>query len=361
MFSFATSETHFLFNGKFYDGVAMGSPLAPILANLFLGFHEETWLNNFDKADILLYRRYVDDTFCVFKNEQDAMSFFDFINSQHPNIKFTFEKQNDGKLSFLDVLINNSSHDCVFSVFHKKTYTGLLTNFFSFTPFRYKIGLIRTLIDRTYKINNTSSGFQNDLIKLSDTLKRNSFPSHIIDKTFKRYLNKPSNQKSRNVNDENNTRYFKLPFIGRYSRIAELKLRQLLKRFCEADLNIKLVFTSFKIKNMFSFKDRTPDALTSMVVYQFICAGCNSCYIGETSRHFTTRIKEHTVSDKNSHIFKHFSQFPSCKGMYTPSCFRILDSANSSIDLKLKEAFYISKNKPDLNKQLHHFNTVLTL
>ena len=116
------------------------------------------------------------------------MSFFDFINSQHPNIKFTFEKQNDGKLSFLDVLINNSSHDCVFSVFHEKTYTGLLTNFFSFTPFRYKIGLIRTLIDRTYKINNTSSGFQNDLIKLSDTLKRNSFPSHIIDKTFKRYL-----------------------------------------------------------------------------------------------------------------------------------------------------------------------------
>ena len=231
----------------------------------------------------------------------------------------------------------------------------------SFTPFRYKIGLIRTLIDRTYKINNTSSGFQNDLIKLSDTLKRNSFPSHIIDKTFKRYLNKPSNQKSRNVNDKNNTRYFKLPFIGRYSRIAELKLRQLLKRFCEADLNIKLVFTSFKIKNMFSFKDRTPDALKSMVVYQFICAGCNSCYIGETSRHFSTRIKEHTVSDKKSHIFKHFSQFPSCRGMYTPSCFRILDSANSSIDLKLKEAFYISKNKPDLNKQLHHFNTFLTL
>jgi len=47
-----------------------------------------------------------------------------------------------------------------------------------------------------------------------------------------------------------------------------------------------------------------------------------------------------------SHIFKHLSQFPSFKGMYTPSCFRILDSANSSIDLKLKEAFYISKNTP---------------
>ena len=76
-------------------------------------------------------------------------------------------------------------------------------------------------------------------MKLSDTLKRNSFPSHIIDKTFKRYLNKPSDQKSCNVNDENNTRYFKLPFIGQYSRIMELKLLQLLKRFCETDLNVK--------------------------------------------------------------------------------------------------------------------------
>jgi len=71
LFSFATYETHFLFNGKFYDqvdGVAMGSRLAPILANLFLGFHEEAWPNYFNKGDILLYRRYVDDTFCVFKN-----------------------------------------------------------------------------------------------------------------------------------------------------------------------------------------------------------------------------------------------------------------------------------------------------
>ena len=60
------------------------------------------------------------------------MSFFDFINSQHPNIKFTFEKQNDGKLSFLDVLINNSSHDCVFLVFHKKNLHWSLNKFFQF-------------------------------------------------------------------------------------------------------------------------------------------------------------------------------------------------------------------------------------
>ena len=43
LFLFATSQTHFLFNGKFYnqiDGVAMGSPLTPVLANIFMGFYE---------------------------------------------------------------------------------------------------------------------------------------------------------------------------------------------------------------------------------------------------------------------------------------------------------------------------------
>ena len=63
----ATAQTHFLFNGSFYDqidGVAMGSFLAPVLANLFMGHHEKSWLENVDASEILFYRRYVDDTFC---------------------------------------------------------------------------------------------------------------------------------------------------------------------------------------------------------------------------------------------------------------------------------------------------------
>ena len=93
---------------------------------------------------------------------------------------------------------------------------------------------------------------------------------------------------------------------------------------------------------MFSVKDCTPVALKSVVVYQFSCAGCNSRYIGKTSRHFSTRIKEHTESDENSHIFKHFNTSPLCKNKYSPSCFSIRDFASNSIDLKLKEAFYIN-------------------
>ena len=179
------------------------------------------------------------------------------------------------------------------STYHKKTYTGLLTNYFSFTPFKYKIGLIHTLVDRDLKINNTNSGFRKDLVKLTKTLKRNSFPSHIIDKTIKRYLDnfQPNSSSDDSISNSNNarTRYFNF----NVSNIAQIKIKQLSRCFC-SDLNIKLVFSSLKIKNFFSFKDPIPDAIRSSVVYQFTCAGCNSRYIGETSRHFSTRIKEHT-------------------------------------------------------------------
>ena len=53
----------------------------------------------------------------------------------------------------------------------------------------YKIGLIRTLIDRVFKINNTWLGFHKDIAKLVFTLRKNPFPVHLIDKCVHRYLN----------------------------------------------------------------------------------------------------------------------------------------------------------------------------
>ena len=69
----------------------MGSPLAPVHANLFMGLHGKICIEQYKDFEILFYRRYVDDTFCLFRSEQDANLFFNFINNQHPNIHFTME------------------------------------------------------------------------------------------------------------------------------------------------------------------------------------------------------------------------------------------------------------------------------
>ncbi|XP_071811646.1 uncharacterized protein [Apostichopus japonicus] len=295
LFMFATSQTHFLFNGNYYDqvdGVAMGSPLAPVLANLFMGHLEKQFLNNSSAPfKPYHYRRYVDDIFCLFRNEGEAIDFLQFINTRHPNIKFTIEKQKDSTLPFLDVLVSNTGH-CNTSVYHKPTYSGLLTNFFSFIPFSYKIGLIKTLVDRMYKVNNSWKGFDLDLKGLISTLGKNQFPSHLIDKVVKSYLQNKVSPK--NIIDpvSHNTRFYKLPYIGNFSGHAQNKVRQLIKSHC-TDIDVKLVFISFKVRNMCVVKDMIPSYLKSRVVYKFICTSCNACYIGETHRHLSTRISEH--------------------------------------------------------------------
>ena len=67
------------------------------------------------------------------------------------------------------------------------------------------------------------------------------------------------------------------------------------------DLDLKLVFSSFKIGSMFNEKDAIPGGLRSFAVYKFAYAGCNACYVGGKVRHFSTRAKEHLASDRASH------------------------------------------------------------
>ena len=78
LFLFALCKTHFIFNNKFcdqIDGVVIGSPLAPVLPNTFMGFHESKWLNEYILSKSKFYLGYVDDILATFHNEQDSLSF----------------------------------------------------------------------------------------------------------------------------------------------------------------------------------------------------------------------------------------------------------------------------------------------
>lgn len=132
------------------------------------GHQEKLWLENFQGSEILFCGGYVDDTCCLSHSEHDAILFFDYVNSRHPNISFSMEKEAHHKLPFLDVLVdNNDPYSLLTRDYSKKTFTGLLNNYFSFI-FSYKVGLIRTLVDRAYKINNSWLGLHEDITKLMD-------------------------------------------------------------------------------------------------------------------------------------------------------------------------------------------------
>ena len=131
LFVFATSQTHFPFNYEVYDqtdGVAMGSFLGPSLANLFMGYHKNKWLNSEESSTVLFYKRYVDEIFCLFKCETDSEHFLNFLNRQHPNIKFTIEKEKNNQLPFLDILNDSSSNKLLTTVYRKPTYYSSFTS-----------------------------------------------------------------------------------------------------------------------------------------------------------------------------------------------------------------------------------------
>ena len=136
------------------------------------------------------------------------------------------------------------------------------------------------------------------------------------------------------------------------------KISDLIHRYCNG-VDVKIIFTTCKIKDSFSCKDKLESfSRMSNVIYKFVCAGCNASYIGETGRHLSTRIKEH-FKDKNSHVYKHINS--TCKNVCNENCFSVLDRANTKHQLRLKEGLYIKWEKPILNKQLYHYNIGLLI
>ena len=150
-----------------------------------------------------------------------------------------------------------------------------------------------------------------------------------------------------------------LPFVGPFLSIAQRRIRRSTQRFCK-NLDIKLVFAPYKIKNIFSVKDAIPKTLRSRVVYKFSCAGCSASCVGETNRHLATRVRKHLTSDKNSHIFQHINRSETYKTLCSEDCFSILDTPSMSLQLEIKVALHIGWEIPFLNKQVNHVNLSLS-
>ena len=104
LLEFCLCNTRFLFQGQFYEqtkGAAMGSPVSPVVANLFMEYFEHRALTSAMNPP-RLWKKYVDDTFVILQQLQRE-EFLQHINSVDPSIMFTKEKlRDDGSIPFLD-------------------------------------------------------------------------------------------------------------------------------------------------------------------------------------------------------------------------------------------------------------------
>ena len=169
----------------------MGSPLGPTLANVFLCYHEKIWLQNCpSEFKPVIYRSYVDDTFLLFHSKYHIEKFRNHLNRQHKNIKFTFETENENSIAFLDIKITRDNNKFMTSVYRKPTFSGLFTNFESFTPKSYKCNLLLTLLHRTFKLCSNFERFHQEIDKLKTIFENNGYPKSFVDFCIKKYLDK---------------------------------------------------------------------------------------------------------------------------------------------------------------------------
>ena len=132
----------FMYKDKIYkqtDGVAMGSPLGPSLANFFLGYLENKNIVNSIHAPSF-YNRYIDDICAIFSDGDNIQPFLDFINSLHQNIKFTIEYAKD-TFPFLNVELKFNDFSFDSCIYRKPTHTGQMLHFKALCPYSWKRGL----------------------------------------------------------------------------------------------------------------------------------------------------------------------------------------------------------------------------
>ena len=139
----------------------MGSPLGPVLANIFMVKLERNTIPALSN-DMLLWKRYVDDTICLIKITS-INKVLDTLNSYHTNIKFTIEIEPENKISFLDVLLIRSNSLISTKVYRKNTNTYIYMNWKSFSPNNWKWGTLKTLVTRAFDICSTDEYLKEEL------------------------------------------------------------------------------------------------------------------------------------------------------------------------------------------------------
>jgi hypothetical protein len=295
LFELCVTNMPFRFYDELYqqiDGVSMGSPLAPALADLFMT-HIESKLEQYQHKDkIKTYYRYVDDTFIIMNDKKrDVDNLLDYVNSLHQNIKFTCEKENNFEISFLDVKIIRERTKYQTTVFRKKTHTGQLLHWHSCQAKKYKIGLIRTLTFRALSICSSITLLNEECKTIESMLTTNGYPLNLVKRKIKNTIDRFNSTKT--PNPPKKIFFVPITYHGYETILMTNKIKSMIERIYPMTNVIFGYRKGLSISKLFMKNYKGTDPMHIGVIYKLTCIKCQKVYIGQTHFDVNRRMNQH--------------------------------------------------------------------
>ena len=406
------TNNFFQFNNKIFlqtSGTAMGTKMAPIYANLTIGFLE-TKLYDTVKTKMptitsnRIYRewkRYLDDCFIIWKDDNHLLEcFLEILNNLHPAIHFTIETSSNS-IPFLDVLVIKKTDKLETDIYRKPTDTMNYVDFRSCHPRHTKIAIPYNLANRIDTIVSNPVQKELRLTELKNILISKHYPAKLIDNSIERAINpqkftslpkEPQKLQIPIITTQNPNNPEVFPRIKTLFQnctgktMLELQDKYRLIKSKRQPRNLKKILTKaafmnkvdapgsskcdsnrcgtcplIQVTSTFTFNHipQTPfriekplNCTSKNVIYVITCPGCNKEYIGQTSdlRKRVTIHKQQIREPQNRKlpVSKHLH---ACQPN-APIPFNIcpLVIKNNQAAREILESHLIQRYKPELNR-----------
>ena len=264
----------------------MGSPVNPIVANIYMQAFEHRAINTALNAP-RIWRRYVDDTF-VAQQKSHKVEFFQHINTMETSIQFTVEEAGpDGSIPFLNILVTPQP-DGTFTtkVYRKPTHTNQHLQWDSNHNLASKYSVINTLTHIGRTICFTPELLNNELQHLDQVLRQWKYSRWAINKILQKQQHQQDNTTKKRHNPALTKK--KCHIVVPYTQGSSDSFKNIWQRY-----RIQVHFKGGTIPKNILVLPKDNDNITkkSSVIYWFRCEriDCEDEYIGESSRMFGER------------------------------------------------------------------------
>lgn len=303
LFDICLNQNYFKFQENIFiqkEGLTMGSPLSPLVADIFMNSLETSVLTQ-KQFPIIYWYRYVDDIICCFNgSDRQLQNFLKHLNTLHPSIKFTIETEKDQSLNFLDLKISRIQNKLAFSIFRKPTYTDTTIHNSSFHPVSHKLAAYHSLVHRLLTIPLSPSDYKTEVTAIKTIAQNNGYSPNLINKMIhKKQKQLITNMIYPNIKDTHNKKFVSIPYIGNLSQ----KIAKLIKTD-----NTQISFHTLHNTGKTLINTKTPIPEDEKCgIYKLKCDDCNTVYIGQTGRSLKQRTTEHLRAQKTQDHSSNFA------------------------------------------------------